>query len=85
VAILVVHHLRKMSADDPLDEISGSTGLTGGVDGILVLKCDRGAADAYLHVTGRDIEEDQEYALHWDQEVAGWSLVGDADEFRLSG
>jgi len=46
VAILVVHHLRKMSADDPLDEISGSTGLTGGVDGILVLKRDRGAADA---------------------------------------
>lgn len=33
VAVLVVHHLRKMLAADPLDELSGSTGLSGGVDG----------------------------------------------------
>lgn len=33
VAIVVVHHIRKMAAADPLDEINGSTGLTGGVDG----------------------------------------------------
>src|SRR5829696_6178420 len=66
VAIVVVHHTRKMAAADPLDEISGSTGLTGGVDGALVLKRDRGRADAYLHVTGRDIEEEQELALRWD-------------------
>ncbi len=50
VAIVVVHHIRKMTAADPLDEISGSTGLTGGVDGVLVLKRDRGKADAVLHV-----------------------------------
>jgi AAA domain len=30
VAVVVVHHTRKMAAADPLDEISGSTGLTGG-------------------------------------------------------
>ena len=29
VSILVVHHLRKLGAADPLDEISGSTGLSG--------------------------------------------------------
>jgi hypothetical protein len=29
VSILVVHHLRKLGAVDPLDEISGSTGLSG--------------------------------------------------------
>jgi RecA-family ATPase len=63
VAIVVVHHTRKMAAADPLDEISGSTGLTGGVDGVLVLKRDRGKADAVLHVDGRDIEEPAEYAL----------------------
>jgi hypothetical protein len=30
VAIVVVHHLRKLEAGDALDMISGSTGLTGG-------------------------------------------------------
>src|SRR5215218_8713848 len=38
VAIVVVHHLRKMAASDPLDEISSSTGLTAGVDGFLILR-----------------------------------------------
>ena len=84
VAIVVVHHTRKMAAADPLDEISGSTGLTGGVDGVLVLKRDRGKADAVLHVDGRDIEEPAEYALKWDAETAGWTIVGDAEEYRIS-
>jgi hypothetical protein len=83
VAILVVHHLRKMGADDPLDTISGSTGLSGGVDGTLVLKRDRGSADAYLYVDGRDVEEPGEYALHWDAQLASWQLLGDAEEYRV--
>ena len=32
VAVLVVHHLRKMAASDPLDEVNSSIGLTGGVE-----------------------------------------------------
>jgi hypothetical protein len=66
-----------------LDEISGSTGLSGGADSILVLKRDRGRAEAYLHVTGREIEE-TELALRWDPELASWALVGEAEEYRLS-
>ncbi len=84
IGILVVHHLRKMGASDPLDEISGSTGLSGGADGILVLKRDRGRADAYLHVTGREIEEEAELALRWDANLASWALAGDAEEYRRS-
>ena len=84
VAILVNHHLRKMDADDPLDTISGSTGLSGGVDGALVLKRERGRADAFLYVTGREIEDERELALKWDQNLANWTIVGDADEYRLS-
>jgi hypothetical protein len=84
VAILVIHHIRKAGADDPLDEISGSTGLTGGVDGVMVLRRERGRADAFLHVTGRDIEDDVELALQWNAETAAWIIVGDADEYRLS-
>lgn len=84
VSILVVHHLRKMDADDPLDAISGSTGLTGGVDGTLILARERGQADAYLHIDGRDVEEPRELALRWDRNVASWTVVGDAEDFRLS-
>lgn len=84
VSILVVHHLRKMNADDPLDAISGSTGLTGGVDGTLILARERGQADAYLHIDGRDVEESRELALRWDRNVASWTVVGDAEDFRLS-
>ncbi len=84
VSILVVHHSRKMAATDPLDEISGSTGLSGGADGILALRRDRGRADAYLHVTGREIEEEADLALRWDANLATWTIAGDADEYQLS-
>ena len=84
VAVLLVHHLREMEGDDPLDMISGGAGLTGGVDGALVLKRQRGQADAYLHVDGRDIEQSAELALTWDANLAAWTLAGDADEYRTS-
>lgn len=84
VSILLVHHVRKMPAEDPMDEITDSVGLTSGVDGALVLKRDRGEGDAYLHVMGREIEEETELALTWDPELASWTLAGDADEYRVS-
>jgi hypothetical protein len=84
IAVLCIHHLRKAGADDPLDEISGSTGLSGAADGVLLLKRDRGRGDAYLHVDGRDIEEPAELALTWNPNTASWKLAGDADEFRMS-
>lgn len=57
VAIVVVHHLRKESADDWLDRVSGTNGLTGAADTIAVLLRDRGKSDGMLKVVGRDIEE----------------------------
>ena len=47
VAILVVHHTRKATADDPVELVSGTLGLTGGVDGVMVLRRQRGQADAF--------------------------------------
>jgi AAA domain len=83
VTILVVHHLRKLDAGDPLDTVSGSTGLTGSVDGAMVLKRDRGKQDATLVVDGRDIEEPAELALRWDADIASWVLMGGAEECRV--
>ena len=83
VCIVVVHHLRKQIADDPIDEVSGTAGLTGVVDGVLILKRGRGKADGFLDVTGRDVEE-AEWALRWDAQSARWSIVGGAEEYRRS-
>lgn len=83
VAILIVHHVRKGSSEDPLELISGSFGLSGGVDGAIVLARDRGQADAVLHITGRDVEE-KELAMTWSAEFALWTIAGDAEEFRVS-
>jgi AAA domain len=82
VSILVVHHLRKMGADDVLDEITGSIGVTGAVDGALILKRERGQGEATLFVTGRDIEQEQQLALTFDSITAMWTLVGNAEEYK---
>ncbi|HEY5005221.1 MAG TPA: hypothetical protein VII61_18815, partial [Ktedonobacteraceae bacterium] len=66
-------HLRKGVANDPMDEISGSTGLTGATDCNMVLQRERGKHEAVLHITGRDIEE-QTLTLTFDAETAHWSL-----------
>ena len=80
VSILAVHHLRKTGAADVLDEITGSTGMTGAVDGTLILKRERGQMDATLFVTGRDVEREQELALRFEAETAQWRLLGSAEE-----
>ena len=82
VSILAIHHLRKMRGEDVLDEITGSIGLTGAVDGALILKRERGQHEASLFVTGRDIEHEQQLALRFDAQTAMWMLVGNADEVK---
>lgn len=62
-AIVLVMHNRKATSDDPLQMVSGTQGMTGGVDNVLVMKRERGQMDAALYVDGRDIEEQQELAL----------------------
>src|SRR6266536_1370621 len=84
VSILAVHHLRKTSSSDVLDEIIGSTGVTGAVDGTLILKRDRGQTEATLFVTGRDVECEQQLALSFDTTTALWTLVGNAEDLRCT-
>jgi DNA-binding transcriptional ArsR family regulator len=83
VSILVVHHTRKSEANDPLDEVSGSTGVTGAADAVMVLKRGRGQADGTLTLAGRDIEE-QELALQFRPQEGLWELLGDAAEYSMS-
>lgn len=74
VAIVVVHHQRKMGSRDFLDTVSGTNGLSGSADTIAVLERTRGDTEAALKVTGRDVA-DQELGLRM---VGGaWVLTGD--------
>jgi AAA domain/MarR family len=71
IAIVVIHHTRKAIADDWLDSVSGTTGLTGTADSLLVLKRERGQADAFLFGTGRDLP-DLEMPLKFDEQTCRW-------------
>ena len=83
IAILLVHHVRKAPGADIFETISGSYGLTGPADGILVLQRARGEATATLHITGRDVEE-RELALSFLPSTSTWKLMGDAEIYAQS-
>jgi RecA-family ATPase len=74
IAILVVHHTRKQHAADFLDTVSGTHGLAGAADAVLVLERSRGSAEAKLQITGRDVEE-TEYALNFAGDVGTWQFL----------
>lgn len=73
--IMLVHHQRKMASDDVYDTVLGSQGITGSVDGMMVLTRERGSYNGKLHVTGREIEKEVSKTLLWDAELATWRLT----------
>lgn len=76
IAVLVLHHTRKMKSEDFLEEASGSFGLTGATDAVLVLRRKRGENVAELHATGRDIPESEPFSLIWND---GWRLADESE------
>ena len=77
IAILLVHHLRKLSDDDPMNMISGTTGLSGATDSNFVLrKSKRRENTATLYCTGRDIAY-RELSLEFDGDTHIWNLLSD--------
>ena len=82
LAVIVAHHDRKMAADDVFDTVSGTLGLTGGVDTIAILK--RSGQGVTLYVQGRDLVDDVEKAVRFDKETARWVILGEAAEVHRS-
>ena len=72
-SLVVVHHTRKTESADFVDSVSGSQGIAGSADFVLVLSRKRHSDDALLSVTGRDIAEG-EYALKTNAGL--WRLDG---------
>jgi hypothetical protein len=61
-SVVVVHHDRKAGAEDFIDSVSGTHGLAGAADTVVVLARARGDSAGLLKVTGRDVVE-AEYAV----------------------
>ncbi|WP_075553593.1 AAA family ATPase [Pseudonocardia sp. Ae505_Ps2] len=83
VAVVLVHHVRKAAAEDFLATVSGTNGLAGAADAVLVLERARAQADGVLHVTGRDVDE-TDYPLAFDPGAGAWSLLdGNAADYQM--
>lgn len=73
VCIDIIHHTRKAKGDDPLDDISGTYGLTAAVDTCVVLR--HHSDGAALYITGRLwTRDDSNYILR--RNAGAWDMVG---------
>jgi hypothetical protein len=72
-SLLAVHHMRKAAAEDWVEAVGGTQGVTGAADFVLGLTRKRKSDEGLLAVTGRDIREN-EYAVITDN--GRWRLDG---------
>ena len=80
LTLLLVHHTRKAYDADPLNTLSGSTGLVGAVDGVMVLEKEtRTGNKARLTIANRDTEGFS-FDLEFDSARCKWLYIDDAEE-----
>lgn len=79
IAIVCVHHLKKSSGDnaDYFERISGSMGITGACDAVMVLAGKRGEETSVLRSSSRDFEA-QDFVVRFDN--GDWTLVSSDSE-----
>lgn len=74
IAVVLVHHLRKADGDDPLDLVSGTLGLTGAADHVIVITGNQ-ELGYKLTLRGRDLP-DAAWDLGFDRGI--WTVLGDS-------
>jgi hypothetical protein len=85
IAMLLIHHSRKIGGGDVIDDASGTTGLTAGVDNYGSLSRSVNENDVgVLRLLGRDIRIDDDLNLKWDARRATWNYCPDAPDYRLT-
>lgn len=78
-SILLVHHLNKLENGDELDKVSGSTGLTGAVENVMILDRARGESKATLSVRPRE-DREEDFKLDFNPHVLTWCVGNDGYE-----
>ncbi|CAB4178872.1 Archaeal primase DnaG/twinkle, TOPRIM domain [uncultured Caudovirales phage] len=67
IVICIIHHTRKAKSDDPFDEVSGTTGLTGAVDGTIIIRRDEtDQTRTVLETRYRNMPDRDAIILQWD-------------------
>ena len=80
ITLLLIHHTRKMYDPDPLNTLSGSTGLVGAVDGVWVLEKEkRTAGKGKLTIANRDTEG-YCFKVEFVKENCRWKYLGYYEE-----
>ena len=80
ITLMLIHHTRKMYDADPLFTVTGSTGLTGAVDGIWVLDKEKRAENkAVLSVLNRDTKG-YAFKLELDEDNCKWKFMGECED-----
>jgi hypothetical protein len=80
VCVIVVHHEKKGLASaesgDFMEDVSGTSGITGAVDGVMSIKGKRGiqqeTEERMILLSGRDIPHDIQLDMCFDAERGGW-------------
>jgi len=82
IALVLVHHERKAESSDDYDRVSGSVGITGAADTVMILeRPDRSKMQGVLIISGRDIS-DRKYQLVWNEHRGLWTHEGTPQEFE---
>lgn len=83
VAMVALHHLRKdRAASDPLEALSGTTGISAPADAVWVLSRERNQELGELQIIGRDVLE-QNIAVKLSSLTLTWQAIGDAEDVAL--
>lgn len=74
ICVLVVHHTRKQQSEDSFDDVSGTNGLLGAVDGAFIMvKPKRVQNSANIDIAGRDVQN-MRLKVSFDGEKCLWNL-----------
>jgi hypothetical protein len=76
VSVILIHHTKKTETDDWVSMVSGTYGISGSVDTLLLLKRNKGEFQATLCVTGRDVEE-RRYKLNTNMNKQRMNIIGE--------
>ena len=87
ICIMVVHHEKKglasQDSGDFMEDVSGTSGITGAVDGVVSIKGTRGVQheneQRKLLISGRDIPRDFAVDMSFDAQKGGWQTAAKQD------
>ena len=80
ITVLLVHHTRKMFDPDPMNMLTGSTGLVGAVDGVWVLEKEKRTTNKGKPTISNRDTKGFSFKVEFDEINCGWINLGNYEE-----